>query len=256
MSARHPFLDFEHPIAFAHRGGSLEAEENTMEAFARAVEMGFTHVETDVHATRDGVVVVHHDDTLERICGDGRAIAEMDWEEVSQVRTRGGAKIPRIEEVFDAFPKLCVNIELKDARSAEPLAEILRQGDLLDRVCVGAFNPRHTAAIRERLGPNLCWSPAHLGVAGLWLKGWGVPTRRPDYPVIQVPTTFNGIPVVTPRLIRAAARWGIDVQVWTVDDRAEMEALLDMGVRGIMTDRPSVLRDVLRARGQWNTHPA
>ena len=252
MTARHPFLDHPRPLAVAHRGGSLEAEENTMEAFARAVALGYTHAETDVHATRDGVAVIHHDATLARMTGDARAIADLDWAELAQVRTHGGAAIPRVVDFLEEFPELRVTFELKCDRVAGPLAEVIRRAGTLDRVCVGSFAPQRTAAIRALLGPGLCWSPAQSGVLALWLAGWGLPVRKLDFAVVQVPPTHKGIPVVTPRLIRAAARRGIDVQVWTVDDEAGMERLMDMGVGAIMTDRPTLLRDVLIRRGQWH----
>jgi glycerophosphoryl diester phosphodiesterase len=245
---RHPALP-PGPVAIAHRGGSLEAEENTMEAFARAVALGFRDIETDVHATRDGVAVIHHDATLARMTGDARAIAEMDWAEVARVRTHGGAAIPRAEEALAAFPEVRFILELKAPRSAEALAPVIRGA--IERVAVGAFAPEHTADARARLGDGLLWSPGRPGVLGLWLQGWGVPLPRPAFRVMHVPPAFRGIPVVTPRLVRAAARAGVAVQVWTVDEAEEMARLLDMGVHAVMTDRPSVLREVMRARGAW-----
>lgn len=252
-AARHPFLDHPHPIAFAHRGGSLEAEENTMEAFAYAASLGFSYLETDVHLSRDGVVVVHHDESLARMTGEPLRIADLDWADLEKIRTHGGAAIPRAEEVLAAFPAMKINFELKCDLVAGPLAEVIRRANALPRVCVGSFEARRTAAIRDLLGPNLCWSPAQGGVAGIWLAGWGLPIRAPAFPVLQVPVRHKGLAVVTPRFVRAAAARGIDVQVWTVDDAEEMTALLDMGVRGIMTDRPTVLRAVLQARGAWGT---
>jgi glycerophosphoryl diester phosphodiesterase len=252
MSGRHPFLDHPTPTAVAHRGGSLEAEENTMEAFERAVGLGYTHVETDVHATRDGVAVIHHDPTLERMTGAAARIADLDWADVARIRTHGGAAIPRAEELLAAFPRLNITFELKCDRVAGPLAEVITRADALGRVCIGSFATARTAAIRALLGPGLCWSPAHSVVAALWLAGHGLPIRRPGFAVVQVPPVHKGIAVVTPRLMRAAARLGIEVQVWTVDDAAEMARLLDLGVGAIMTDRPTVLRRVLEARGQWH----
>ena len=102
------------------------------------------------------------------------------------------------------------------------------------------------------LGPGLCWSPAHSGVLRLWLAGWGLPVAVPDFPCVQVPTHFKGIPVVTRRFVKAAHARGIQVHVWTVDDEAEMERLLDLGVDGVMTDRPTLLRQVLERRGAWH----
>lgn len=247
----HPFLNHPRPIPFAHRGGSLEAEENTMEAFERAVALGYTHIETDVQATRDGVAVIFHDDTLERMTGEGTRADALEWADLARRRTKGGAAIPRVDEMLAAFPETFINLEAKSPAAVAPLAEAIRQANALDRVCVGSFEPAHTAALREMLGPGLCWSPSYGGVFRLWLAGWGVPPGSLGFPVIQVPTHHRGIPVVTRRVLAAAHRQGIHVQVWTVDEAAEMERLIGLGVDGIMTDRPTVLRDVLRRRGLW-----
>ncbi|HPD93720.1 MAG: glycerophosphodiester phosphodiesterase [Rhodobacter sp.] len=246
----HAFLDHPRPIAIAHRGGSLEAEENTLPAFANAVRIGFTHVETDVHLTADGAVAIHHDPTLARMAGDPRAIAALSRAELGRIRTHGGAAIPLLSDLFEAHPDLFVNIEAKSDAVVEPLARLVRDLGVLDRICVGSFDASRTARLRALLGEGLCWSPAFGGVLGLWLAGWGLPFRAAPFRVVQVPCVWRDIPVVTPRFLRAAHRRGIQVQVWTVDDAADMHRLLDMGVDAIMTDRPTVLNQVLRARGQ------
>lgn len=246
----HPFLDHPRPTAFAHRGGALEAEENTMPAFERAVGLGYAHVELDVHLSADGAVVIHHDPTLLRMFGVDRAVAGLTLADLTAIRTPGGATVPELAALLHAFPALNVNIEAKADAVIGPLAEVIRRADALGRVCIGSFAPARTVAARAALGPGLCWSPAHSGVARLWACGWGLPLPT-GFPVVQVPVAWRGIPVVTPRLIRAAHARGIQVQVWTVDDAAEMDRLLDMGVDALMTDRPAVLKSVLQRRGQW-----
>ena len=155
-----------------------------------------------------------------------------------------------MEEALAAFPDVRFIFELKAKGSAAVLAPLVR--DHMERVAVGAFAPEHTAEARARLGERLLWSPGRPGVLGLWLQGWGLPLGRPAFRVMHVPPVFRGIPVVTPRLVQAAARHGVAVQVWTVDEAAEMARLYDMGVHAVMTDRPSVLREVMRARGAWD----
>jgi glycerophosphoryl diester phosphodiesterase len=254
MSARrlHPYLDQPLPIAFAHRGGSLEAEENTMPAFEHAVRLGYTHVELDVHLTTDGVVVIHHDDTLERMAGDSRKVGELDWAELSRVKTKGGATLPRLDELLESFPQLCVNIEPKSDSVLEPLADLLRRNNVISRIGIGCFDPRRTDRLRQMLGEELCWSPAHAGVFRLWLKGWGLPVATDACQMVQVPPAHMGIPVVTRRFVEAAHMRGVQVHVWTVDEEAEMERLLDLGVDALMTDRPTLLRAVLERRGRWH----
>ncbi len=251
MPIRHPFLDHPVPTAFAHRGGSLEGEENTLPAFDHAVALGYGHVELDVLATSDGEVMIHHDPTLARMTGDPRPLAELSFAELSRVRTHQGASIPRLADLFEAHPSLCVNIEAKSDSVVEPLAALITRMGVLDRVCVGSFKPKRVARLRAALGGGLCWSPAHAGVGCLWLRGWGLPVPVGGFGVVQVPVRYRGIPVITPHFVQAAHASGIQVQVWTVDERAEMTRLLDMGVDGIMTDRPTLLRAVLTERGQW-----
>lgn len=251
MAHRFAFLDHPRPLAIAHRGGALEAEENTLPAFAHAVENGYTHVELDVRATRDGVVVVHHDPTLARMTGDPRAIADLDWADLREVRTHGGAEIPRLESVLEEHPGLFVNVEAKSDTVVVPLAGVVRRMYALERIGTGSFRPRRTAGLRAQLGARLCWSPAHVSVLGLWLRGWGLPVPLGGFPVVQVPERYRGVPVVTPRFVRAAHRAGVQVQVWTVNDADAMTRLLDMGVDGLMTDRPTLLRRVLEGRGEW-----
>ncbi|KPQ07824.1 MAG: glycerophosphoryl diester phosphodiesterase GlpQ [Rhodobacteraceae bacterium HLUCCA12] len=251
MARRFAFLD--HPLskAIAHRGGSLEVEENTLPAFAHAVGLGYSHVELDVHATRDGVVVIHHDPTLERMTGDPRAIGDLAWSDLRGIRTHEGAEIPRLESLLEEHPGLFVNIEAKSDAVIDPLARVLQRMGAVGRVGVGSFKPRRTARLRAALGAGLCWSPAHRQVLGLMLRGWRLPLPVGNFPVVQVPVRYKGVGVVSPRFVRAARRAGVAVQVWTVNDAIEMEQLLDMGVQGIMTDRPSTLRKVLQARGEW-----
>jgi glycerophosphoryl diester phosphodiesterase len=179
-------------------------------------------------------------------------VAALDWYQISRLRTRGGVEIPRLEAVFEAFPDLCITIEAKSDAVVEPLAAVIRRAGALERVCVGAFRAWRTRRLRQLLGDGLVWSPAHRGVVGLWLKGWGLPLPAGDFRVVQVPPRYRGVPVVTSRFVRAAHRAGIRVQVWTVDDAPAMERLLDMGVDGIMTDRPTLLKEVLLRRGQWS----
>ncbi|MCW1931935.1 glycerophosphodiester phosphodiesterase [Pararhodobacter zhoushanensis] len=247
----HGYLAHARPVPIAHRGGSLEAEENTLPAFARAVAMGYRHVETDVHLTRDGEVVIHHDPTLARMTGDPRAIASMSWAELSRVRTPGGASIPRLSDLLEEHPGLLVNIEAKSDAVIDPLASLLQRSGAMTRCGAASFAGARTNRLRAQLGKPLCWSPSYRGVFGLWLGGWGLPLPRADFPVVQVPLKYRGIDIVTRRFVRAAHKRGVQVQVWTVNDAAEMRRLLDLGVDGIMTDRPSVLKDVLIARGEW-----
>lgn len=245
------FLDHPGPIAYAHRGGGSEAEENTRAAIVHAVDLGFRYIETDVQATRDGVAVLFHDDDLARMTGTSGRISDLDFAELATRRTAGGEPIPRLDAILDAFPRIRFNLEPKTEDAVEPLAEAVRRCGAIDRVCVGCFDVRRTMRARALLGERLCWSPSRGGVARVWLAGFGAPVGRVDFPVLQIPPGYGAVPLVTRRLLAAAHARGIAVHVWTIDEEAEMERLLDLNVDGLMTGRPSLLKRVLERRGAW-----
>lgn len=246
-----PYLDHDGPIAFAHRGAAEGCGENTAEALEAAARLGFTHVETDVQATRDGVAVLFHDDKTDRLLGRSGVIADRDWSELARAEVAGGGRLVRLDEALSALPDLRLNLDAKTDDAIAPMARAITAAGAVHRVCAASFVPRRTAELRRRLGPGLCWSPAWAGVASVWTRGWGLPVGVTQAPAIQVPLAWHGIPIVTPRLLAAARRHAIAVHVWTIDDADEMHRLLDLGVDGLMTDRPRVLRDVIRARGHW-----
>jgi glycerophosphoryl diester phosphodiesterase len=256
MAARHPFLDHPGPLAFAHRGGGAENPENTYQAFEHALRLGFRYLETDVHATSDGVVAVIHDPSLQRMSDRPGNIAELTWAQVSAARLSGDQSVPRLDEVLDRWPDARFNIDAKDPSVVEPLAEVVRRANALDRVCVTSFSDRRLAALRRLLGPGLCSAMGPRGITALRLasllpdpavahRGWSGALAA------QVPLRSGHIPIVERRFVDAPHRVGVGVHVWTADDAATMNRILDLGVDGIMTDRPTVLKEVLVTRGAW-----
>jgi glycerophosphoryl diester phosphodiesterase len=243
----HPFLDWDGPIPFAHRGGASEAPENTMPAFQYAVDLGFHYIETDVQVTADGVLTAFHDNDLRRTCGRPGRISDLPWSEVRTAMVDGRAPIPLLEDLLGAWPELRVNIDCKTDGTVDALMASLRRTSSLDRVCVGAFSDRRLARLRDELGPTLCTSLGPLGVARLRFT-------KPSHPAgnaAQVPVRQGPLTVVDASFIAKAHGRGIQVHVWTIDDAAEMRRLLDLRVDGIMTDRPAVLREVFEERGVW-----
>ena len=246
-----PFLDHPGPIPFAHRGGAGDWPENTMPAFEGAVALGYRYVETDVHVTADGVLCAFHDERLDRVTDAQGLIRELPWATVSAARVDGLEPIPRLEDLLGAWPELRVNIDPKHDSAVDALAETLGRTGAVDRVCIGAFSDRRIARLRQLLGPRLCTSLGPRGVARLESAGLHVPVGTIPGACVQVPPSQGPIPLVTERFLRAAHHRGMPVHVWTIDDAAEMHRLLDLGVDGIMTDRPALLKEVLAARGQW-----
>ena len=253
VNAAHPFLDWPGPLAFAHRGGASEAPENTMPAFEHAVRLGYRYLETDAHVTADGVLIAFHDDRLDRVTDRTGVIAELPWSEVQRARVDGREPIPLLEDLLSAWPDVRVNIDPKHDGAAEPLAAAIVRTRTVDRVCVGAFSDRRIAVVRALVGPSLCTSMGPREVAQLVAASRGLPGGgRVRSPCAQVPTNQGRVPLVTPRFVDTAHRLGVQVHVWTIDDGDEMARLLDLGVDGIMTDRPQVLKDVLFERDEWS----
>ncbi|MGE0877527.1 MAG: glycerophosphodiester phosphodiesterase [Acidimicrobiia bacterium] len=249
-----PFLDHQGPMPIAHRGGAAEKPQNTIAAFTHARSLGYRHIETDVHATRDHQLAVFHDDHLEPSTDSTGALSDLTMDEIRRARAQG-EPIPTIEEVFAAFPDAFLNIEPKNDASVELLANAITAAGALDRVCIGSFKGRRLRKMRKLLGPRLCTSGGPFVIVRLRVAGWlGAWAAGPSWglpPVIQVPVKYGPIPVADKGFVRAAHKRGIDVHVWTIDDAPTMNRLLDLGVDGIMTDRPTVLKDVLISRGAW-----
>ncbi|MDH2415653.1 glycerophosphodiester phosphodiesterase family protein [Nocardioides sp. CER19] len=245
-------------VAFAHRGGAyhpeIEGLENTMAAFEHAVALGYTHLETDVHTTSDGVLLAFHDAVLDRVTDTRGEIAGMTLADVRAARIGTHHQVPTLAELFDAFPQVRFNIDLKAAPAALALAAFLEERDAFDRTIVTSFSPttlrefRRLSRGRARTGAHPLEVAAYLVVPSARLARMLTPGR----PVaLQIPHTRGPLTVASRGLIRRAHANGVQVHVWTIDDPAEMRALLDRGVDGLMTDRTDLLKDVLLERGQW-----
>ncbi|MBK8333532.1 MAG: glycerophosphodiester phosphodiesterase [Ilumatobacteraceae bacterium] len=247
MGRLHPYLEWDGPIPFAHRGGASDVPENTMPAFQYAIDAGYRYVETDVQVTADGILVAFHDDDLSRTCGRPGRISDLPWSEVKTALVDGTAPIPLLEDMLGTWPELRVNIDCKTNTAEDALVTTLVRCAALDRVCVGAFSDRRMKRLTARLGDRLCTALSPGGVVAL---RFGRP-RRPAANAAQVPVQQGPITVVNERFVRRAHALGIKVHVWTIDEPAEMHRLLDLGVDGIMTDKPQVLRGVFEQRGAW-----
>ena len=282
------FLDHPRPLAFAHRGGAAHAPENSWRAFEHAVGLGYGYLETDVQATADGVLIAFHDRTLDRLTGQPGRVCRLTLKEIAGARIGGTEPIPVLEDVLGAWPDVRFNIDVKDAPAIAPLARVLRRTSAWDRVCVVSFSASRLRATRRALDRPVCMAASPLGTAMVRFGGPPAPrgsrgphrgrlkresavpaataARRPvtvdgrpprplaerlagaDVRCVQVP-----VPVATQSYIGRAHQLGLQVHVWTVNDRPTMEGLLNLGVDGIMTDETVTLREVLISRGQW--HP-
>jgi glycerophosphoryl diester phosphodiesterase len=247
---RWPFLDWDGPIPVAHRGGAAEQPENTMTAFAAAVAMGYRYVETDVHVTRDGVLVAFHDHTLDRVTDRTGEVGALTYADVRRARI-GNERIPRLEEILDAWPDLRVHIDAKHLAAAAPLVAAVDRTAAHERVCIGAFRDRTAHALRRLSGGRICTWMGRAEILALRLASLGLPTPRSVADCTQVPVRQGRLPLVDRRFLDTARRRQVGVHVWTINDRSTMERLLDLGVDAILSDRPALLKEVFTERGIW-----
>ncbi|TQN43024.1 glycerophosphoryl diester phosphodiesterase [Blastococcus colisei] len=253
-AVHHAFLEGPTPLAMAHRGGAIEHLENTMPAFQACVDLGYRYLETDVRVTADGVLVVFHDATLERVTDRTGRVENLPWSEVSQARIGGREAILRLEDLLGAWPDIRFNLDIKAAGVLAPLVRTVRRMDVADRICLGSFSDARIAAARRLFGPSVCTSLGPRGVAALRLSSYSPKAAglvRIQAGCAQVPLQLGGRALVDERFIAAAHARGLQVHVWTVDTQAEATRMLDLGVDGIMTDRPAMMRELLEKRGQW-----
>jgi glycerophosphoryl diester phosphodiesterase len=259
MTAPRPHTGFAYldepkgPLAFAHRGGArhpdLPGLENTMAAFRHAVALGYRYLETDVHVTRDGVLLAFHDAVLDRVT-DGRGqVLDLNAAQISRYRVGGSEPVPTFSQLYDAFPEARFNVDLKSEGAARAMADFIAANDAWDRVLVGSFERRRLHEFRRLTGGRVATS-AHPAEVAAFLTAPG--PALPKAPVaLQVPQRRGPLVITSARMIRRAHARGLHVHVWTVDDPAQMHDLLDLGVDGLITDRTDLLKQVLLDRGEW-----
>jgi glycerophosphoryl diester phosphodiesterase len=262
------FFDLPTPRAIAHRGASGDYPENTLPAFRAAAQAGALYFELDVHMTRDGVVVVSHDAELGRTCGRAAAIrdltlaelkrADAGWGFTTTATTAGaddgefpfrgrGIEVPALAEVFAAFPERRYIIEIKQSAPSlvAPLLEVIERAGMRRRVLVASEEDAPIDEIRV-LAPRLPTGfPYREIVAFMMALAPGAEPYEPRGDALQIPPEPEGWRLVTPQSVAAAHRAGAEMHVWTVNDAAEMRAMLALGVDGIITDYPARLLALL-----------
>ena len=275
-----PWLD-RRVIAYAHQGGAWEAPSSTLHAIAAALEAGATGIELDVHATADGRLVVSHDPTVDRTTDHSGAIAELTYAQLSKLDNAywwaGGADvspgladdrypyrgrapedhrfgIALLEEVLEEFPGVILNLDIKQtapvvAPYEETLAGLLRRSGRIDDVIVASFLDSATDAFAT-FAPEIPTSAGTVAVAAFYQAVQAGETPGPlRHVALQVPAQFGEMTLVDEHFVEVAHRQGLAVHVWTVDEESEMRELCELGVDGIITDRPTALVGVLDALG-------
>ena len=248
------YLDHPRPLAFAHRGGAAHQPENSWRAFEYAAQLGYAYLETDARSTADGKLIAFHDADLDRVTDRTGQVSKLTWKEVSAARVDGTEEIPLLEDLIGTFPELRFNIDLKDEGTIAPLAGVLKRtgrlGPGLHHVVLRRPTARRAALARPAGLPG-GHPGGHRGHAvpraarqGDGPRAWPGPARSARRCRRQIATRG---------FIRRAHELGLDVHVWTLNTRAEIERALDLGADGVMTDEVVLLRDILTERGQW--HP-
>ncbi len=239
--------------------------ESSLAAFRRAAAEGYHYLETDVRATRDGVVVVIHDAALDRTTDSSGEIEKLNWAAVRTARVGGREPICLLTDLLEELPGVRLNIDVKADSAVAPVLDLLRRTRGWDRVCLASFSEARLQRLRRAAGPRLLTSMGAASAIALRLRSVSLSrdrvlsrdsVRRSERMPIrgrlaQLPVRMCAVRVVDRALVRYAHHHGLEVHAWTVDRAVEMQALLALGVDGLITDRPDVLRDVLRLRGVW-----
>ena len=254
MSGRFAYLEHDGVLAFAHRGGTSQWPENTMPAFQHSIDLGYRYLETDVHVSADGILFAFHDADLFRTTGHRGRIGDLEASEIDELVVDGRATIPRLDDILTTWPLARLNIDAKSDAAVLPLIRLVRVRRAVERVCIGSFVDRRVRLCRRELGPDLCTSMGQLEGLRLLMASQGFA----DPSVLragcaQLPPQRGSVRFTTTKLIELAHELDIDVHVWTINSADEMHALLDLGVDGIMSDEPALLRELLIVRGQWTT---
>ena len=265
--AERPYLSREAPIRFAHRGSRLLWPENTWRAFDGAIEgLGYSYVETDIRVTRDGVVVVFHDETLERTTNGVGRVADWDWEDLRHLDagyrfspdgdsfpSRGiGVAISRLDDTFDRYPDVCFNIDLKAQGSEWAVAEVIARMSAVDRVLVGSFSDRRIARFRRITKGGVATAAGPSASVAMYAASRVGRSVNRGWDAYQLPRRLRG-GAVDAKLVDAVHEAGAHLHVWTVNEPEFMHDLLDLGVDGIVSDRPDLLNDVLEERNHAST---
>jgi glycerophosphoryl diester phosphodiesterase len=242
------------PLAIAHRGGAGLAAENTLSAFARSYALGVRCLETDVRITADGQLVAFHDATLSRVTGLRGRVGGRTLEELTTVAVLGSHAILPLTTLLDNYPDCRFIIDVKDRAAVAPLASVLRRTGAASRVCAAGAWDQWLMDLRAQVGPELTTALSWRALTRLVMSSR--PRRAPIDPgagcYAHVPLRFGKLRVFADDLVARAHDSGIKVIVWTVNEPATMHRLLDVGVDGIITDRPDLLREVLIRREQWH----
>ncbi len=244
LAEDHPYFAGVTPRVFAHRGLHLNAPENTASAFQAAVDAGVTFIETDVVGSRDGVAMISHDTTLDRVSDRTGRVNSLTAAELADVDL-GGEGFMTLAQALQRFPDTRFNIDVKDAGSIDGVVSAVHDMDAFDRVLLTSFSAARRRAVTTRLPGTASSASSSEFLAIAAALRLGITPPLPLIHALQIPEKANGVTLVTEKLVDHYHRAGLEVHVWTVNDEATMRRLLEMGVDGIVTDRADLALRVI-----------
>ena len=242
--AIHPYLNQAGVAISAHRGGSEEAPENTLESFRYAIEVGSSCIETDVQLSADGIPYIFHDDDLSRLLNMDVTFNSLHSNQIEELKLFGSYQIPKLETALTQFPNALFQIDLKTDEVALPAMKVIESLNAFDRICIASFSSNRLQKVRKEF-PETCFSMGPNEILKLLLSSFGLYNKKVFGDCLQVPIYQYGIKLVTRRFVKYVQSIGLKIHVWTINDVKTMEKLIDLDVDGIITDRPKLLKEVL-----------
>ena len=242
--SRHSYLNIPGVAISAHRGGSMEAPENTIESFEYSIKIGSSYIETDVQLSSDGIPYIFHDDDLSRLFGKDIFFNSLHSNEISKLMLFDKYKIPTLKEALYKFPNTFFQIDVKTDEVTRPAMKIIKETNSLDRVCIASFSSERLSLVGS-LYPEVCLSMGPKEIIKLFLASYGLYKKKIPGNCLQVPVYQYGIKLATKRFVKYAQSVGLKIHFWTINDESKMLKLIDLGVDGIITDRPKTLKDLL-----------
>ena len=239
------YLQYDGLEVLAHRGGAEESYENTLESFDYSKNLGCKFIETDVQVSSDGIPYIFHDNDLKRLLKIDSKFDSLSSDQIDKLKIFNDYKIPRLEEALNEFPELSFQIDFKTDEVVNPALDVINKTRSSERVCVASFNSGRLNRVRKSF-PDLCISMGPNEVAKALISSFGLYKRNIDGDCLQIPMKYYGIKVVTKRFVDYVKSRGLKIMVWTINDVATFEHLIELNVDGIITDKPKLLFETLQ----------
>ena len=234
------YLDYDGLKVLAHRGGAEESYENTTESFEYSQLLGCEFIETDVQVSSDGIPYIFHDDDLKRILNKPVRFDSLSSNEIDDLNIFNSCKIPKLSDTLLRFPNLCFQIDFKTDEVVMPALDVINDMNVFDRVCIASFSSKRLQKVRS-LYPDLCISMGPNEVFKTLVASLNLFKGEIPGDCLQIPMSYYGIKIVSKRFVDFVHSKGLKIMIWTINDVKTFKYLIDLGVDGIITDKPKLL---------------